>query len=135
MVPELPLISEPVPVEPPRGPGRSSRALLVAKGIVAANLGAALGYAIWLSVQKDSRDAAVLTLAEYTARFESYRSDLVNSGKSPMLFYALLVAVFALFAAGVYEFLARGLALFLTDTRVGRALAPWRRDAGRSGSA
>ena len=52
-----------------------------------------------------------------------------------MLFYAGLVAVCALVAAGVYELLSRALALLLTRTRFGRAIAPWTREAGRWGAA
>ena len=135
MVPELPLASPPVPDEPDRRSGRPLRHLLIAKGIVAANLGAAFGYVIWSSVRDDSRRAAALTLADYTARFESYRSHLVDSGKTPMLFYAILMAICALAAAGIYELLSRALAVFFTRTRFGKAIAPWAQAAGRWGAA
>ncbi len=116
------------------GSARARRYLGRARVLVAANLGAVLGYLLWLGLRKDAREAAVLTLAEYTARFETYRSQQLEGGKLSMLFCVLLGAFLALAAAGVYELLSRGLAALMARTRLGSAIAPWGNERGPGGA-
>jgi hypothetical protein len=108
-----------------RQAGRLRRNVLFARALVAANLGALLGFFVWLSAQSEARRGVKLTLAEYTANFESYRTELLDGGKLPLVGFAIFTAICALLAAGVYEVLARGLLVLITRTRLGRFISPW----------
>jgi hypothetical protein len=105
--------------------GRLRRNVLFARALVAANLGALLGFFVWLSAQAEARRGSRLTLAEYTANFESYRTQLLDGGKLPLLGFAIFTAICALCAAGVYEVLARGLLMLIMRTRLGGFISPW----------
>ncbi len=114
---------------------RSARNRVFAKAVVAANLGAALGFAAWLWARQEARRAASLTLAKYTADFDSYRTGLVEDGKVPLVAYAIFTALCSLLVAGLYELLSRGLLLLITRTRVGRFISPWGSDPRDGGAA
>jgi len=105
-----------------------------ARVIVAAVLGALLGYAIGVSTQNDAARGKALTMKAYVADFDRYKAKLETSDMPmPVALISGVIVVAGLF--GVYELLALGLSKALaaltrgsTDAPIGGPPPPWGSD-------
>ena len=70
--------------------------------LAATILGAALGYAVDVSLLRDAERGRQLTMDAYLADFQQHKADLENSG-GPMGLYVVVCVVMALGLFGVYE--------------------------------
>jgi hypothetical protein len=80
---------------------------LIGRVIAATIMGAALGYGVGLSINRDAERGKALTREAYIAQFDEQKAQLEKTG-GPLAVYVIAVVIMSLALFGAYEGLSWG---------------------------